>query len=340
AALAAPAASGFKRAERKRTLEFPRDHGAHVGYRTEWWYFTGHLDDASGGSFGFQLTLFRFELDARDDASVSAWRTPRVILGHFALSDLAERRFHAFERLSRALPGIAGVSAAPRGIFLDDWSIEHHDDGDWRLHAAQQGIELTLSLTPASALVAQGDGGLSQKSSLPGNASYYYSVPRLAARGQLELDGATHAVAGEAWLDREWSTSALDRGQQGWDWFALHLDDGASLMFYQLRRTGGGVDPHSAGSYVDADGHLVRLAHDDVVATPLRYWTSPRTGTRYPRAWRLSVPALELELELEARFASQEWRGQFRYWEGAISVSGTRAATAIAGRGYLEMTGY
>ena len=39
--------------------EFPRDHRIHPEFKTEWWYFTGHLADENGRRFGYQLTFFR-----------------------------------------------------------------------------------------------------------------------------------------------------------------------------------------------------------------------------------------------------------------------------------------
>jgi hypothetical protein len=31
---------------------FPRDHGAHPEFKTEWWYLTGNLDDEKGNPYG------------------------------------------------------------------------------------------------------------------------------------------------------------------------------------------------------------------------------------------------------------------------------------------------
>jgi predicted secreted hydrolase len=329
--------AGFARALAPRHFDFPADHGAHDDFRSEWWYFTGHLGAADGRRFGFQLTLFRFELATTTTPSASAWRTPRVMLGHFALSDVAAARFHHAERLQRAHPAIAGVRDAPLEIHLDDWSIRRHPGAAERWTLAARGDEaaITLELEATSAIVLQGDAGLSAKSASPGNASYYYSIPRLAARGTVTSDGATTAVDGSAWLDREWSTSALDRTQRGWDWFALQLDDGANLMFYRLRQADGSIDPHSAGSLQHADGTVERLAAGDVSIVESAWWRSPASGIRYPARWRLAVPRAALVLDLVPALAAQEWGGRFRYWEGAVTVAGSRT-----GRGYVELTGY
>ena len=332
--------AGFARAEGPHAFSFPRDHAAHPDFRSEWWYFTGHLRDDQGRARGFQLTLFRFALAATHEPSPSAWRAPQVLLGHFALSDIDAGKFHAYERMSRVLPGVAGSSATPPAVWLDDWRIENftRDGADgWRIAAAQDGVELQLELSAASAVVLQGEAGLSRKSAAPGNASYYYSVPRLRAQGRLRLGDGEHAVSGSAWLDREWSTSALARAQSGWDWFALQLGDGASLMFYRLRQRDGGADRFSAGTYVDAQGKVLRLAATDVSIEATGVWHSPHSGRSYPQGWRLHVTRAGLALTLAPRLADQEWQGRFRYWEGAVTVTSDGQPVGL---GYVELTGY
>ena len=323
--------TGFARADVPRTFNFPRDHALHETFRTEWWYFTGHLIDAERRPYGFQLTVFRFELDNERQTSTSVWRTPRVFLGHFAVTDIEGRKFHQFERMSRAVPGIAGASTEPPAVWIDDWRVQFVDTdarGHWTLHAGHDGIALELALAPLTPVVVQGEGGLSHKNAARGNASYYYSIPRLRAEGQLMLPSGAHQVTGTAWLDREWSTSALERDQAGWDWFALQFEDASTLMFYRLRRRDGTVDLHSAGSYVAPGGEARALAADDVRIEVIEQWRSDITGSTYPSAWQLDVDSLELTVHITPRLAAQEWHGQFRYWEGAATFSGTRAGTA------------
>ena len=330
----------FERADAVRAFQFPRDHGMHEEFRTEWWYFTGHLTDAEQRPYGFQFTLFRFELDDDKHASESAWRTPRVFLGHFAITDIGSGKFHPFERMSRAFPGIAGASIDSQAVWLDDWRVEFDGDAPWSLHARHDTVELELKLAPLTPVVAQGEGGLSRKSAALGNASYYYSIPRLHARGVLRLPSGEHAVEGEAWLDREWSTSALDRDLVGWDWFALQFEDSSTLMFYRLRRRDGKPDPYSAGSYISASGEALTLDADDVRIEVASTWTSDVTGTRYPSAWKIEVEELDLSVSIVPRVAAQEWQGRFRYWEGAASFTGKRGSTAVGGLAYVELTGY
>jgi predicted secreted hydrolase len=216
------------------------------------------------------------------------------------------------------------------------------DDGrlDLRLDARDGEMGLELDLVSSAAPVAHGDGGLDRKGAGLGNASYYYSVPRLAANGFVTLDGETLPVAGSAWLDREWSTSSLEPGVVGWDWFALQLSDGGSLMFYRLRTTSGEASPFSGGSLVGADGVRTALGATDVALTPRDYWTSKATGTRYPVAWRLEVPDQKLALEVTPRLENQEVDLSVRYWEGAVRGEGFGPHGPLSAVGYLELAGY
>src|SRR5262249_50681318 len=205
-----------------------------------------------------------------------------------------------------------------------------------RLHAAENGTAIDLTLESAKPVVLQGERGLSRKGPEPGNASYYYSLTRMPARGTVRLGGETLAVDGLAWMDREGSTSALGKDLAGWDWFALQLDDGRDMMFFQLRRRDGETDRSSAGALIDARGGARPLAHDDVRIEVLATWRSPRTGVSYPARWRLTEPAHDLVIELAPRMPDQELIVEPRYWEGAVVVEGREGNRAVAGHGYVE----
>jgi len=336
---AAPEA-GFLRAGAPRTFRFPADHGPHPGYRNEWWYFTGNLADAGGRRFGYQLTFFRVALTPKPPQRASQWAASEIYMAHFALTDVAGRRFRCAERFSRAALGLAGAGGNPLTVRLEDWSATETSPHPWavRLSALDGDTAIDLDLRSLTPEVLNGEGGLSRKGSRPGDASYYYSVPRLATGGTVRVGGQTYRVAGSSWLDREWSTSALEPGQVGWDWFALQLDDGRDLMFYRLRRSDGSTDPHSGGTLVAADGKAQPLRLEDVQLESTRWWKSQKSGARYPTNWRLRVPSRGVELEISPRLDDQELAGSFRYWEGAVAVRGLNGSPS--GAGYLELTGY
>jgi len=331
-------AEGFARADAPREFVFPDDHGPHPEYRNEWWYFTGNLDGADGRRFGFQATFFRIGLAARPAVRTSPWATSEAWMAHLALSDAGSGTHRAAERFARGAMGLAGATTQPLRVWLEDWQLSSPDDGvTWKLAAGAADFGLDLTLRADRPVVLQGDQGLSQKSTEPGNASYYYSVPRLAATGKVTVEGAHHEVSGLAWLDREWSTSALGADQAGWDWFALQLADGSDLMHYRLRRKDGSVDPLSRGSLVDGKGRRVELGAD-LALQPRRHWQAP-DGRRFPVEWELTLPGEPRPLRVVAVFDDQYMALAVHYWEGMVDVRDA-ATGAVLGRGYLEMTGY
>jgi predicted secreted hydrolase len=347
--LSGDAAAGFARVTGPEPLAFPRDEGPHPAYQTEWWYYTGNLEApaAGGRRFGFQLTFFRRALRPRGAGPTpddSAWRADQLYLAHFALADPSGKRFHSGERLERGALGLAGAIADPFRVWTDDWSVARvggsAERPEVRLRAAQGDAALDLRLEPLKDRVLHGERGYSPKGSQPGNASMYLSFTRLAAGGTLRVGGQDLAVTGLAWMDHEWSTSALAADQLGWDWFSLQLEDGRDLMLFQLRQEDGGLSASSSGSLVAADGTLRHLGRADFRLAVTDHWTSPRSGARYPAGWRLSVPAEGLDLVLEPQLADQELDVGLRYWEGSVRVRGRDAAGPVTGYGYAELTGY
>ncbi|HZI13437.1 MAG TPA: lipocalin-like domain-containing protein [Myxococcus sp.] len=337
---------GYARALEPRAFQFPEDHGPHPEFRTEWWYWTGNLETEDGRAFGYQFTLFRSAVAPEAPQRDSAWGTRQVYLGHFTVSDVGGGEFRASERFSRSALGLAGASARPFKVWLEDWEAASVGEDTWpvRLRAETDEVALELVLEPGKPPVLQGDKGLSQKGPERGNASYYYSMTRMPSRGTVRVGGRTYTVKGESWMDREWSTSALGPDQVGWDWFSLQLSDGSELMYYQLRREDGTADRFSSGTWVPppgaAPGEPVRVSREDVQLTVLDSWKSPHSGGVYPSRWRLRVEKLGLDLTVTPKLADQELPVSVRYWEGAVDLEGSREGRPLKGRGYVELTGY
>ena len=337
-------AEGFARITGPAALHFPDDHGPHPAYRHEWWYVTGNLEADDGRAFGYQVTFFRFNVDPEAPIRRSALASNQIWMAHLALTDVDAERFHHEERLARGAGGLAGGEAAPFRVWLDDWTLQSVEPSQFtplRLRAAADAFQLDLQLDPRKPLVLQGDRGYSRKGSNPGNASRYFSFTRLATSGTVTLADDPIAVSGSSWMDREWGSSTLDEAQVGWDWFSLQLDHDVEIMFYHLRLADGTIDPRSKGLWVDPDGGTRLLDLDQVRLEATRTWPSPLDGTRYPVGWRLHMPDEDLVLDLQARIDDQELRGGlFRYWEGALTISGEHAGRRVNGVGYAELTGY
>lgn len=345
AALSGEADAAFTRAYEPQPFTFPRDHGAHPEYKTEWWYYTGNLVDDAGNAYGYQLTFFRSALTPTAPERTSDLATNQIYMAHFALTDVQAATHQSFERFSRGAGGLAGATGEPTyAVWLEDWSVQQLDAGRSQLAAqveTEEGeVALTLTLQETRPPVLHGDQGLSQKGPEAGNASYYYSLVQLESQGTVTVHGKTATVTGVSWMDHEFGTSALSANAVGWDWFSVQLTDGAVLMFAQVRTADGGVVPIFEGTYVAADGAQQRITAEDFQLTVLTEWTSPRTGITYPASWQAELPALDLQLTITPLVADQEMEVSFVYWEGAVAIAGTQAGSPVRGVGYVELTGY
>jgi predicted secreted hydrolase len=324
-------AEGFAQVTPPAALAFPRDHGPHPDFRIEWWYLTATLTGPDGADYGVQWTLFRQAM--RPGGESAGWESPQVWMAHAALTTAEDHRYA--ERFARGGIGQAGVTADPFEAWIDAWRMQGTAEaGDalaaLRLTAGGADFGYDLALTADRPPVPQGDAGFSVKSDA-GQASYYYSQPFYTAAGTIEIDGATIPVTGQAWLDREWSSQPLTAEQDGWDWFALHLEDGGKVMLYRLRSRDGSA--HLAGTWITADGRPTPLAPDQIVVEPTGW--AETAGRRVPVAWHLGVPDFGLAVDTEPLNA-QSWMGTaYAYWEGPMRFTGSHA-----GRGYLELTGY
>jgi predicted secreted hydrolase len=323
--------------------EFPKDHGIHPGFKTEWWYFTGNVRDRTGREFGYQLTFFR--QGVLESGSGSPDRSRFLVndfkFAHFALSDLSGRRFHHAQKLSRGAFGEAGFAVGDRTAWIDDWQLASLPGGGWELRAKDGANALRLRVSPEKPPVIHGTGGVSKKAAGEGRASHYYSLTRLKTAGELVLDAETHAVTGESWFDHEWATNQLTEEQVGWNWFGLQLGDGSELMLYQMRLRDGGIDPISSGTFVTGKGASEHLSASDYELVPVRFWTSRKTKALYPIGWRVRIRKLGIEGEITTPLESQELTlDPIAYWEGAIRFSGRGRAGSLNGKGYMELTGY
>ena len=341
-ALGSNDAIGYARATEIREFVFPLDHGPHPSFKTEWWYYTGNLFDKNDRHFGYQLTFFRTALSPDPTPRPSDWATHQVYMAHLALTDTEAGKFYHFERFSRSALGLAGALAVPFRVWLEDWVVEGGQNRlfPMRLSAKEGEVAIDFTLESIKPIVLQGQKGLSQKSSRPGNASYYYSMTRMPTFGKIKISNQTFKVQGTSWLDREWSTSALGEDQVGWDWFSLQLNDGRELMYYQLRREDGTTDPFSSGVLVEKDGSLKQLTPNDVEIRVLDFWQSPESGITYPAKWAMTITKESMSIEITPRLAHQELTTSIRYWEGAVSAHVSLPDRTFQGNGYVELTGY
>ncbi len=319
-----------------RALAFPRDHGSHPEFRSEWWYITGWLADGTDAPYGVQVTFFRNRPRVAED-NPSAFAPRELIFAHAALVDPRFGRLRHAERAARTGFGLAGASEETTRAWIDDWSLVLAD-GAYVATIAAREFTLRLRFAPTQPLLPQGEGGYSRKGPDPREASYYYSQPQLATTGTIVVANREVPVTGTAWLDHEWSSEYLMPGGVGWDWAGLNLADGGALMAFRIRDSSGGT-LWAGGSYRAAGGDARTFAPSDVRFTATRSWRSPRTGVSYPVAMTLAAAGIDYALEplLDDQELDASASTGTIYWEGAVRA---RSNGHDAGRGYLELTGY
>ncbi|MDZ7369011.1 MAG: carotenoid 1,2-hydratase [candidate division KSB1 bacterium] len=348
---AATAQSDFAKVEKSWPWQFPRDHGRHHEFQTEWWYFTGNLRAENGRRFGYELTFFRQALAPSTPPRQSAWAFRDAYVAHFAITDIANERFYYDQKTARGALNLAGADSNKLMVHLGDWSARQDEpDADGKiaaggkihLRAASHFGKIDLMLTPTKPPVFHGDRGMLPNSALPGDAAYYYSLTSLQTEGTLIVDGGTWHVRGTSWMDHEFFSPATNPEIIGWDWLSLHLSDSASVMLANLRRVDGTNSPFSAGTLIQHNGSTQALSSRDFVLLPQAWWTSPASGGKYPIEWKIKF--LDYELRLTTPVKNQELdtrrtTGKI-YWEGYVETVGKKGQHAIGGEGYLEMTGY
>jgi predicted secreted hydrolase len=309
-------------------LSFPRDHGSHSNAAVEWWYFTGHLQDAEHNEYGFQVTFFRVH---------------EMHLAHFAWTDVHAKRFEYAEKTHLGLPGIASAAEGRLEVSNEDWFLTA-EGAKARIHVRARFGELDVQLVALKAPVANGPEGLSRKGAGPDEYSHYVSIPRWKAAGVFRKDARQLNLSGTAWFDHEWGPGVLPKDARGWDWFALQLDDGSDLMLYRMRAENGKATTYSAGTFSPNEGPPMAISWGDVELTETARWQSPRSGAKYPSRWQIQVRPLGLDLDVEPFLVDQELLTEQStgviYWEGTCRVRGTRNGRSVSGRAYAELTGY
>ncbi len=346
-------ADGYAVPQPGRYFVFPRDHGSHPEFAIEWWYITGHLTAADQSQFGFQATFFRRALvppGLTNASSSASFGSSQIYLAHMALVNPGTGKFIFQEKLNRD-GWDAYASTNTMDVRNGNWSLRLVSPQAGRPEFYQlQGtvaaeVAFALKLIPRKPLVIFGTNGVSRKAADPRASSHYLTFPRLSAAGTLTLNETNQAVAGEAWMDHEFSSSQLGAGQVGWDWLSLQLFDGRELMAYRLRRQDGSTDPFSTVAWIDLAGKVVQIGPDQFNWSVCAHWQSLQSGADYPSLVRLQAinPATSRpeSFMVQPLVADQELTGKLGgvgYWEGACRVLDENKT--VIGRAYLELTGY
>lgn len=318
----------FAQVDKVRSFHFPQDHGPHEEFRNEWWYLTSILRTSEDRLFGTQFTIFRQALTPHNKRE-NPWQTGQIYMAHFAVSDIQSREHHSFERMARGHKRIAGVISEPFQLYMDDWVLKSVGEqfDPLVLQVREQAFEVNLELRLTKPIVLHGNQGLSRKG--PENATYYYSIPRLATVGTVSTPEGEFSVKGNSWLDREWMSALLSDDHLGWVWFSLQLEDGRDVVLFRLRSKTPEKQEHGVGLMIAADGSTYQLDESDWSAEPSRYWKE------WPIAWKVTLE--NRNYTVQPTFDDQLMQTNIRYWEGVVLVM---EGDETVGEGYLELTGY
>jgi predicted secreted hydrolase len=320
-----PAAHLLEERDDPRPVNLPEDAAPHDRL-TEWWYYTGHLEDDAGHLYGFEFVIFQV---LRGDF-------PPAYAAHFAITDTAAEEFHYAERVDSFIPEPGDV---PINLEVGGWTLTGGDGVD-NIVAEMDGYALDVRLEAVKPPVLhEGDGFFEFA---PGAASYYYSRTRMRAEGTLTIDGEPVNVSGNAWMDQQWG-DFLVLDNVGWNWFSVQLDNGEELMAWQSHdRQGNTLDGNA--TLVDVDGVATDVPYEDMSITATDEWRSPATGAVYPMGWIIVLDEHDIELGIDPVMENQELitleSTGVIYWEGLVTITGMWKGEEVTGLGYVELTGY
>ncbi|MBI5496667.1 MAG: hypothetical protein HY904_16725 [Deltaproteobacteria bacterium] len=361
-------------------IQFPADEGVHPRAKTEWWYMNGHLADVEGGRYDFFSALVNMPSVLEVKFNPDHWHPPvnfPDILGATALDGGLTVRSPDNDPLHFALREVKpyvipwnpmdthGLAQGHLESSFATWvgpvgSMERTGGQALSLVAPfGKDVLVTLALDQARKPQPLLVGGQGEVHMGPLGLSRYYSFPYMDAVGTVSINGVVTPVRGQAWMDHQWGDMAFFDGYDRWRWFGIQLDDLTEIITFIFWDAAGNVVQTNA-SILLADGTQQNLqAMTDQGQAPVmsvtdrgQPWVSPVTGCRYPLRPTVSIPAFNAVLELDPVMFNQEMVGKGPrnfltqgpffpdYWEGGMTVRGTRNGQAVTGKAFYELLGY
>ncbi len=324
-------------------MQWPRDHGAHLGHETEWWSLKGELYQGSSAPLGFHISFMRSRIEAALQ-SLSRFAPKHVLGARASVSDVERGMLHDQRAARIGIPGFGANSASldDLALVLEDWTLARSGplaSSVFSTRIEAQDVVMALRATATQPVLIHGERGFARQEPSNETSSFYYSLPYLKLEGKVTAKGKHHSVTGRAWLDHGWGKSQEANGSDGTDWFGFHLDDGSALMVSRMRSSDGRTVWENATLRQRGKPDLV-FKHEDIRITPLETWRSPNTGANYPVVWKLELAGTPYTVK--ARNHNQEMDGGNGvgdvFWEGLADLLDAQGRTL--GLGFLEMAGY
>lgn len=318
----------------------PQDARMHQDAAIEWWYYTGHLRDKTGRTFGFELAVFKQGGLQRIAPLLPSDVGYRIDV---AITDEVPKKFYSAVRYlapsrQTVMSGTTLKIRMPGGSASIAVDTLPGPALRYRLHGAMAAGSIDVTVDTARRPLLEGDAGVLAMGD-QGGYSYYYSLTNLRTIGTVTLGGQRFAVTGTTWMDHQWGNWTWDQ-ILGWSWMGVQLSNGTSVALFNFDSV---QDVRKAAGASFPDGAQV-FSWDSQITPAGGHWTSPRTGVRYPQGWHIAVPRLGLEAQVQPTVAGQEIVNPLflgpTYWEGSCRVTGTLHGTPITGMAYTELVGY
>ncbi|CAM5658253.1 Hydrolase OS=Streptomyces griseorubiginosus OX=67304 GN=AQJ54_39845 PE=4 SV=1 [Streptomyces griseorubiginosus] len=169
-----------------------------------------------------------------------------------------------------------------------------------------------------------------------GAQQYEFALPSMRTTGTLSVQGRTHKVSGESWLDRQWGP--LPQSLVRWTWMNLSLPNGDKVAVWD---TLGGTAENAWATVLHPDGSYDLAAVRPLADSAHRFWAGPTSGNTYPTRWRLEIPSLKTDVTVRITGTdAQEITGTLgNRLEGTAAFSGTYEGKKVSGKNYVEMVG-
>jgi len=318
-----------------KPIKFPEDESAHRCI-VEWWYFNGHLKDQQDNKYAFMNCLFKVDVKRVKIPFLSKIPLKTSYFSHSLLTDLKNKKFYhriapfsiiSDDSFSKPLLYINYLNPEIKKGYIN-CAIEKIDESKY--HLKNEDIDLILTPTKKPLLIG-GKGYLD----LHSKTTYYYSLTNLKTEGRIKIENKWIDVTGKSWMDHQWADVSYSKDR--WDWFSIQLDNNTEIVCCMY--SDGKVKTYFADiSYADDR----QEHHQKVEITPLNErWTSPKSKAVYPLAWKIKIPAKNIELNLRAEVDNQEMLfGSINYWEGPFRVEGNFDRQKTIGIGFMELVGY
>ncbi len=294
------------------------DYLPHLDFETEWWYFTGFLNE----KYGFEFTVFLAK--PRFLPLGGSFMAVRPSLTHFTVTDLERNKFFFTEWMKWTdftHEGVEGNLLKMRSKYM-----RFETNGkEYLIQADGEEYELVLHGENEKGIVPHGEDGIIE---MPEGKSYYYTAPRCKATGFLRIEETFRSVSGNFWHDHQWGNFQV---KGGWDWLGIRLENKTEIMVFRIKNKKGNLISKYL-SVVLPDGTVQKF--DSFTLTPLS------ENEKYPAEWELEfekgklfVKSVPIKQVIRSKIPSvPEYAEMLSFVEGALFGEKTK------GYAFVEIT--